>query len=799
MSRQFEPRKPRQFVGSYRPKIEGYQKASGSSEFLDDIASGLRFPGMLHAKVLRSPFPHAIIKNLDTSAAEKMPGVHVVLRYDDPEIEALKPTTNSWTSFNTAAYDTMYYPNYRDRKVLGAKAHYSGDQVGAVVAAETEEIAYDALKSMKVQWEELAFELDPKEAMKKGAPVIHPEIDPKSNILPCEELCGPDVFRVRGDLDNAFANADEIVEVQSDYHFADQGCLDTRGCLLNWHKDELTCWTNLYQADQTRMYIAQMLDMKLHKVRVICPYIGGSFGRSNTGDQSYYIFTAIAAQRAKRPVKYKHTRQEDFHDTRNAIEWTLKMSATKDGSITGCYFNGIGDAGAYSEHTIAALKFMTGFEMDECLLHHIPNMKMEGYGVYTNKIPSGCKRGIGNNQLNMALFIAVELMAEKLGMDPIDLAIKNFSHEWEPPPNKSVTAVLREGAQRIGWEKRLPTNQGPLIDGRCKKGFGFSLHDGWHTAWQEEPRGMVQLGLRLNPDLSVILDAPMAETGCGSNSCAVWACADHLGFLGITPEDIKWVEKADTETGLKDMVQTDSSVSYLHAELMPEAAAKLKIKILAMAAKKFEQSIENMDIENGRVFVRSDPDKNMSIKELLWNETLVPIPVMVEKLTPLDKTGVPYEATFAEVDVDIELGRIHVKKIVQLNDCGTVMYATGAEAQLIGGQAMALGEALTEEIVYDKTTGIPLNFNWVDYLIPTMLDMPDIEPVAMEVWEGAGEYGACGIGESVTTCTARAIANAVYNATGARVDATPFKPEKVLAALDAVDRAGCAQKEEVGN
>ena len=647
--------------------------------------------------------------------------------------------------------------------------------------------------------EELPFEIDPKESMKPDAPIIHPEINPESNILPAEELCGPDIFSIRGDVGQAFAEADEIVDVTTDYHFADQGCLNTRGCLLNWHHDELTCWTNLYLADQTRMYIAQMLDLKLHKVRVICPYIGGSFGRSNSGDQSYYIFTAIAARRAKRPVKFKHTRLEDFHDTRNYIEWSLKMSAKKDGSITGCYLNGLSDAGAYSEHTIAALKYMAGYEIDECLLSHIPNIKMEAYGVYTNKIPSGCKRGIGNNQLNMALFLAVELMAEKLGMDPIDLAIKNFSHEWEKPPNKSVSAVLKEGAKRIGWEKRLPTAQGPMIDGKRKRGLGFSMHDGWHTAWQEEPRGMIQLGLKLNPDLTVILDASMAETGVGSNSCAVWACAEHLDFIGVKPEDIKWVEKADTETGLKDMVQTDSAVSYLHAELMTEAAAKLKIKILDMAALKFEQPIENLDIKNGRVFVCSDPKKNMTIKELLWNDTMVPIPILVEKMPPLDVTGVPYEATFAEVEVDLELGKIHVNKIVQLNDCGTVMYATGAEAQLVGGQAMGVGEALTEEIVYDKSTGIPLNFNWVDYQIPTMLDMPDVDPVAMEVWEGAGEYGAGGIGESVTTCTVRAISNAVYNATGARVDSTPFKPEKVLAALEALTPEGCSEKAEVEN
>jgi CO/xanthine dehydrogenase Mo-binding subunit len=786
MNQMFNPRKKRKYVGTYRPKIEGRAKAAGQVEYLDDIASNLRFPGLLHAKVMRSPYPHARIQNMDTTGAERLPGVHVVLRYDDPDIAVLKPTTNAWTSFNTVGYDTMYYPTYKDRKVLSDKAHWVGDEVGAVVVAENEAIAEAALKQIRVEWEELPFVLDPKEAMKPGAPVIHPEINPKGNTLPPEELCGPDIYRIRGDVDKAFTEADEIIEVSSEYHYADHGCLETRACLMVWKHDELTCWTNLYQADQTRMFIAQMLDFPLHKVRVICPYIGGSFGRGNTGDQCYYIFTAIAARRSGRPVKFKHTRREDFHDTRNGTQWSVKMSAKKDGTITGCYFFGIGDSGAYSEHTMAALKYMSGYEIDECLLAHIPNMKMEAYAVYTNKVPGSCKRGIGNNQFNLTLFLAVEIIAEKLHMDPVDLAIMNFGHEWEGLPNQSVNAILKEGARRIGWEKRMPTGQGELIDDCRKRGLGFSLHDGWHAAWQEKPRGMIQLGIKLNPDMTVIIDAPMAETGCGSNSCAVWACAEHLDFIGVPPKNIKWVEKADTETGYKDMVQTDSAVSYLHAELMPEAAAKLKAKLLKMAAVKLGRSVSELDIQGGKVFVRSSPETGLMIKELLWNDTMVPILVTVEKMPPLEVTGVPYEATFAEVEVDVETGLVEVTRIVQLNDCGTVMYVAGAEAQMIGGQAMGLGESLMEEIVYDKATGIPLNFNWIDYHIPSLLDMPEVDPVLMEVWEGAGEYGACGIGESVTTCQCRAIANAIYNATGARVDSTPFKPEKVLAALAAV-------------
>jgi len=173
----------------------------------------------------------------------------------------------------------------------------------------------------------------------------------------------------------------------------------------------------------------------------------------------------------------------------------------------------------------------------------------------------------------------------------------------------------------------------------------------------------------------------------------------------------------------------------------------------------------------------------MKVKEILLSGDLAPITVFMSRPPLAEKTGVPYFANFAEVEVDTSTGRVETLKLVVINDCGTVMYASGAEAQQVGGQCIGLGEALTEEVIYDPATGVPLNFNWIDYHIPTMADMPDIEPVLLEVWKGGGEYGACGIGEGTVTCTPRAILNAIYNAIGARVDEIPATPEKVLRAL----------------
>jgi len=795
MKMPFQPRNPRDFIGTYRPRAaDGREKASGRAEYLDDVALGIRFPGMLHAKILQSPHPHARIKRLDIAQAEKLPGVHAILTYDDPEVASLKPTSHAWTSVITTPYDRYTSVKYNDRRVLGDHFRYVGDKNGVVVAAESEEIAEEALKLLDIEWEVLPFTLSPEEAVAADAPVIHSEINPDGNLIPGDPRrpddptpieddpdTVKDVFLDKGDVEQALAQADVTMEVTTEHHRADHGCLDSMGCMIYWDDDKLICWTNSYQADQTRMMIATMLDIPLSKVRVICPYVGASMGRWNVGDQTFFIYTALLAKRTGRPVKFKHTRREDFHDTRLQITWSCKLGAETGGNITAGSFKGLSDTGAYAQHVAGILKFVPR-EVATRLLAPIPNLKMEGHGVYTNKLPGGMMRCTGNIQFNLVLGIAVDMLAEKLNVDPVELVAKNFGHEWGPVPNKDLEAVLREGARRIGWDSRHQPGAGPARDGHKRRGMGFSCHMGWHAEWEEELRGHSEAGVRVNPDLSVVLMAPTVETGPGSNNCSVLACAEALSFLGITPEDITWVSTVDTETGYKDCVQTDSAVSYLQAELMPEIARQVKDRILELAAVEFGATPDKLDVAHGSVFDK-DTEQEMRIKDLLWKGDMVPILVTVSREPDRTPTGVPYEANFAEVEVDTETGRVEVLKLVIVNDCGTVMYPPGAEGQQIGGQCLGLGETLTEEIIYDEATGVPLNFNWIDYKIPTMADFPDVEPALMEVWRGSGEYGACGIGESVFTCTPAAIANAIYNATGVRVNQIPFKPERILKAL----------------
>jgi xanthine dehydrogenase molybdenum-binding subunit len=783
MKKPFTPRVPRKHIGKYRPRIDGQEKARGLAKYADDLAAKLRNPDLLYAKVLRSPYPRARIKRLDASRAQALPGVAAVMTYQDPEMAALKPTSAGWTDgVDTVSYPRMMWGAFKDRRVLGDYACWVGDEVGAVVAAESEAIAEQALRLLQVDWEVLPFVLDPLEAMKPGAPLIHPEIAPH-NVLPKDPVGGGDVFVDKGDVDRGLAEAEVVVEGTSIHHNATQASLDNWCCVVEWKAEQLTVWSNSYEADQSRMHISQMLGLPQNQVRVISSYVGGQFGRGDTGDQPFFLFTALLAKRTGRPVKFKHTRRESFHDGRQPAIYHGRVGAKRDGTITSMAFKSIGNAGAHADHTMFALKFAP-VEVAETALAHIPNLRCESQAVYTDKMPACMMRGVGNSQINLILGHLIDLLAEKLGRDPIDLAIQNFGHEWEKLPNRSLTAVLREGAERIGWkDKRHAPGQGPTFAGGKKRGVGFSCHPGWHAEWQEVRRGEVQVAITLNPDCTVTLDAPTVETGTGSNTCNVLGCAEALDFLGVRPEDIHWIQVVDTATSAKDCVQTDSAVAFLQSEVMVVAAQEIRARILERAAAKLKTPASDLDISDGRIFFKAHTDRGLTVHELLMSTDLVPITARCSRPPLAERTGVPFIATFAEVEVDTETGFVQVLKEVVVNDCGCVMYPSGAEAQQIGGQVIGVGEALTEEIIYDPASGVPLNFNLIDYKIPTMADMPEIEPVLLEVWRGGGEYGACGIGEGTVTCAPRAILNAIYNAIGVRIDDIPIKPEKVLRAL----------------
>ncbi len=787
--RAFVPRVKRPYIGTYAPRTDGLLKASGMGKYSQDLALKRKYPDMVYMKILKCPYPHAIIRRMDTSKAEAVPGFVGLLRYDDPEVRAMKPFNACWTDA-THSSDSVrgWGDGCNDRVVLSQRGLWVGDEMGAAVAAETIEAAEEALKLIEVEWEQRPFVLTIEDSLKEDAPVLHPEVNAKNNYIPNYPQYrewGPDIMVDNGNTDAAFEAAEVVVSGETHYHNPQQCALDYWNCLMEWVDDQLICISDSYAVDQQRIFLSEMFGLPLTSVRCISPLEGGQHGRANAGEQPFFLVSALMAKKTGRPVRYVQTRKEHFHDTRTESLGKIKVGARKDGTIEAVEMSLFGNAGAYGEITVGEVKTVPA-EWIELMLGGIPNVRFSGWAVYTNIIPSGCMRSIGNIEMNFLFGLGIELLAEKLNMDPVEIYKKNITCEGSPLPNECVTGVLDEGARLIGWKDRHAPGAGPLFEGTKKRGLGVGFNNSWHTEYQEFRRGDTQVMIKLNHDGTVILNAPTVEVGGGSSTCATLACADTLG---VPYDSVRWIYQQDTETGLKDVVQTDSSVSFILAEATHDCALELKDDFLSRVALKWGLTREELDMKEGIVFEVAKPEHRCTIKEffdtldLINEDSLVPITHMVSRKLTKKNYGATYMATFAEVEVDTETGFIDVLHLLICSDGGTVLFPAGAEGQLAGGQVQGLGEALYEEMLYDDATGIPLNFNFVDYKFPTIADFPDIDPIPMEIYQGHGEYGASGMGEAAPCCTPRAIANAIYNAIGIRIDETAISPIKILNAM----------------
>ena len=817
----FKPRVERDYIGTYSPRSDGLKKAAGKAEFTDDITLKRKYPDMLYMRMLKSPYPHAKIKSIDSGAAEAHPGVVAVLRYDDPEVLAFPSITGGYSdAVATVSRAQAWTAGLFDRRVLGDHARWVGDELGIAIAATSEETVEEAMRLLKVEWEVLPFVLTVEDAIKPGAPIIHPEINPDSNYLPPEiETWGPDLFYDHGDFEKGFSEAEVKVEAQANFYNAEQGALEYWSGMVDWNnEDEIMVLSDSYCVDQTRFSLHEFFEVPLSKIRVVTPYQGGQHGRADTPEQYFFYVCAAMSKRTGRPVKYRQTRREHFHDTRVAELLKIRLGATKDGKITACEFNILSNQGAYVDLGQTDVKYVVSGSWFKSVIDPIPNRRAIARGVYTNQIPGTCMRSTGNILYNYILSIGIEALAEKIGMDPLEIYIKSLGNKAVGPPNPCLEEVLRKGAGLIGWEKRhahgeggqaggedertggeggqageesgLAGGKGGQAGGAKKRGMGFASGHTWHVEHFEYRRGVTQVMIKLNPDGTVILNAPTVEVGTGSNHCAVLACAESLG---VDLDKITWIYYQDTEAGLKDQVQSDSAVSYILGEAVYECGLKLKRQFLEQVSNRMGHDADELDMKKGRVFVKADPSKGMLIEEYFSlitlegedpEDSLVPPTAFVARQLSKEYDGNAYMATFAEVEVDTETGEVEVLKLIVCSDGGTIINPAGAEAQLAGGQCMGIGESLFEKMIYDERTGVPLNFNFIDYKFPTAADWPDVDPIPMEIYEGKqGVFGASGIGEGANSCTPGAISNAIYNALGIRVDGTGISPRDILKAI----------------
>ena len=733
-------------VGKRLPLKDAAEKVTGRAVFTSDV----KLPGMLYAKILRSPYPHAKVLRVDTSEAERLPGVKAVLSKDNAPRVKVPATFNESKVFN--------FP--RDKCAFDDKVRCVGDEVAAV-AAVNKKVAEEALKLIRVDYEELPVVFDPEEAIKPSAPLIHEDR--------AKNIAAPIIMKF-GDVEAGFKEADYTLEKTFKTQSQRQAPMETHCCVASFDMaGNLTVWASHQAPSALQELLAEYLGLPAAKVRVIKPYLGGGFGSKL--DMHIEHICALLSRMSGRPVKIVLEREETFATvTRHAAIIRLKMGAKKDGTLTAIQAYTLTDEGAYMYHlsVLAVLaRGLIGF-------YRCPNVKFEGYAVYTNHSCAGPMRGYGHPQSGFALESMVDMMAEKLGIDPIEFRLKNFASPGGLPE------CLARGAEQIGWARRKK----PVKAGNGKKrGIGVTCFTNGAGAGGSI-RDYSAAFVKLNADGTAQLLTGAADLGTGSNTTLAQIVAEELGLKF----DEVAVTAGDTGSVPYDSGAFSSRTLYMCGIAAKAAAADVKQQLLLRAAERLGVEAKDLEIKEGRVYSKQDPGKGLTFSEVTREaaENL-----KGKALAFLGKASITnpghgdsFGAAFAEVEVDTETGQVEVGKIVAVQDVGQAINPMVVEGQIEGGIQQMTGYALTEDVISDPKTGKMLNGNFANYMVLTSADMPNVDVSLVEVAAPMGPFGARGIAEGITSGVAPAIANAIYNAVGIRLTELPMTPEKVFKALD---------------
>jgi len=683
-------------MGTPVPRIDGPAKVSGRAKYTADIQR----PGMLYGKILRCPHPHARVVRVDTRRAEALPGVRAVEKYE------------------------------------GQTVRFAGGEVAAV-AADTEEIAEDALGLIQVEYEVLDYVVDEDEAMKSGAGTVRRE----GNLRRGE----PEGW---GNLEEGKAAA--AVTVEATYHTQVQThtCLETHGLVAEWDDEgNLTAWCSTQGIFAVRDALAGHFQLDASKVRVICEHMGGGFG-SKFGPEREGIIAASLARQAKRPVKIMLDRKEDqiCGGSRPSAAMKVRAGASREGKLT--FF----EAETYGTGGVGG-----GSDFPAPFIYTVPHVRRVHTEVYTNAGEARAMRAPGCPQASFMMESLMDELAEQLGMDPLEFRRRN-----DDSPIRQQQYQI--GAERIGWERRRPNGASP---GPRRRGLGCAA-----AAWGGGGQG-TQAECRIHPDGSVEVHCGTQDLGTGIRTAIAVVAAE---CLGLAPQAIR-VHVGDTRyppSGASGGSTTTASVS----PAIKMAADAAKQKLLERVAPALQARPEALELGDGRVYVRRNPQRSLTWKQACARLGTAPIAVQGEWVEGLSGSGVG-GVQFAEVEVDEETGRVRVVKIVAVQDCGLVVNKLTAESQVLGAVTQGIGYALLENRVMDGLSGLMLNPNMEDYKVPGALEIPEIEVILQDM----PERGVIGIGEPPVIPTAGAIANAVANALGVRIRELPITPDKVLNAL----------------
>ncbi|MBI1743536.1 xanthine dehydrogenase family protein molybdopterin-binding subunit [Candidatus Acetothermia bacterium] len=730
-------------VGKCTPRVDGSERVTGDAKYTYDI----QLAGMLYGRILRSPYPHARIKSLDTRAAEKLHGVRAVLTHKNiPQIPL----------------------RMGQHFLLEPTLRYAGDEV-AFIVADDEEIAEDALELIEVDYQELPFVIDPEEASQPSSPQIH---------LNGNVLNGKPEEYERGDAEKALREADVTIEARFTTQVALHNSLETHGSVCAWEGDSLTVWDSTQHIYGVRAGVAQALGLPLNKVRVIKKYMGGGFGSKN-GAGKYTLLAALAAKKVGRPVHMMLTRKEEnlaAGNRNNTIQY-LRLGAKRDGTLTAIYLRSYAGLGAYS-------LWGTSPGGPARQLYACPNVKTIQYSVFTNTGPMAAFRAPGYVEGTFSFEQAIDMLAQKLHMDPLELRLKNYIDtnpmSGMPYSTKGLREAYERGAKLIGWRERKSKK---ITQGTQRRGFGMASQ-----IWGGSGGPPAYALCKLNNDGSATIITGTQDIGTGTKTVLAQIAAEELGF----PIERVSVELGDTQDGVYSPLSAGSMTLPSVGPAVRVAAHDAKEQLLSIAAQVLEKPKDQIKLKDGLLHVQG-LEKPVELKEVLAMklQNFMIIGKGARGPNPEKYSVNTFGAQFADVTVDTETGEVLINKIVAVHESGRVINPLTIGSQIEGGVIQGLGFALTEERVLDRHTGLVLNPNLEEYKVPTALDVPEIEHEMIDRADPyANNLGAKGVGEPPIIPTAAAIANAISDAIGVHVTDGPITPDKILKALNKTQIGG---------
>ncbi len=748
-------------IGKRIPKLDSIHLATGEAKFLDDI----NVPGTLYGKVLRSPHPHARISYIDTTRAARLPGVKGVITSDD-----------------TTKVRFCHLPITPNKKVLeDERVRFVGEEVAAV-AAVSEEVAREALELIRVDYEPLPAVFDPEEAMKPGAPQLYE--DSPNNIA-------SHFTRQFGDIQEGYREADEIFEDRFTCPPVVACTMEPHGCIASFDASgKLTIWTTTQNPYNTQKALAGVLGMPMHSIRVLNTFVGGAFGNKSVILPMEPI-AAFLSRKTGKPVKLVNERWEEFIATRTryAMIITLKTGVKRDGTLTAREARVITNNGAHNNKG-PGITLLTCNRIGN--LYRIPHSRTEAWVVYTNNQYGDALRGWGGPQAHFAVESQMDIIAEALNIDPLELRLMNANEPGDTTAwgwkitSCGLKESLEEAARLSGWSSKRKE--------RGRRGIGIAsvVHTGGGSMGTHGGGNYSEVSLKLNSDASASVLTGDSEIGQGSDTVIAQIVAEELG---IPLESIK-VTCRDTDVTPVSMGTWGTRVTFIGGNAARMAAAEARWQLFRVASEMLEVAPDELEARDGNIYLKNSPKPVLTVAQVAFESIVKRGRTITSRATysppntspPDAKTGYgnycptyAYGAHAAEVEVDPETGKVKVLRITAVHDVGRAINPLILEGQVDGGVSMGIGYALLEKLQWKD--GRTLNPSFCTYKIVNAPEMPPVQTWFIETDDPHGPFGAKGIGEPTTIPTAPAIANAIAHAIGVRIKDLPITPDKVLRAL----------------